>query len=356
MDFNAFKKLVSPAAISMSWTEAQTTADPYLGEVLFPRKQKAGLDLKWIVGAKGLPISLMPSAFDAQATYRDRIGVKAIETEMPFFREGFKIKEKDRQNILRAMDTNDPYVREIIATVFDDAAELLEGARVVGERERMQLLFPKNGNVGITIVANGVDYTYNYDVDGTWKRDNYFELTGQAKWTDVDHSDPFTDVQVAKDVINDKGGKVAYLAMNSATFRQLRGNKKILNKFITTIGVAVASPDDGDISRVIEDATETSILIYDKKYQNENKNTFKFVPDGYVALLPDGALGNTYLGTTPEEADLRGSGMANVQIVDTGVAVTQITEAHPVNINTLVSEIILPSYEQMNKVAAIKVY
>ena len=98
------------------------------------------------------------------------------------------------------------------------------------------------------------------------------------------------------------------------------------------------------------------MLIYDKKYQNENKNTFKFVPDGYVALLPDGALGTTYLGTTPEEADLRSSNMANVEIVDTGVAVTQIVEPHPVNVNTLVSEIILPSYEQMDKVAVLKVY
>ena len=87
MDFNAFLKLVSPAAISANWTEAQTAADPYLGEALFPRKQKAGLELSWIKGNKGLPISLMPSAFDVQATYRDRIGVSRVETEMPFFRE-----------------------------------------------------------------------------------------------------------------------------------------------------------------------------------------------------------------------------------------------------------------------------
>ena len=135
MDFTNFLKLVKPAAIAANWTEAQTNADPYLGEALFPRKQKAGLDLSWIKGSKGLPISLMPSVFDAKATFRDRIGVTRTETEMPFFREGFKIKEKDRQNILRAMDTNDPYVREILARVFDDANELIEGARVVAEME-----------------------------------------------------------------------------------------------------------------------------------------------------------------------------------------------------------------------------
>jgi len=360
MDFNAFLKLVSPAAISMNWTEAQTAADPYLGEALFPRKQKAGLDLSWIKGNKGLPISLMPSAFDAQATYRDRIGVSKVETEMPFFREGFKIKEKDRQNILRAIDTNDPYVREIIATVFDDASQLIEGARVVAERERMQLLFAENGNVGITIKANGVDYTYNYDANGTWKSTNYFEIgenNSQLKWTDPDHSDPLADIQTGKDAVADKGGITRMIAMNNVTFRTLRNNKKILNKFITNIGVAVGVAGDGDIVNVLKDSLELDgIVIYNKKYQDESKQTHKFCPDGYVALLPDGAIGDTYLGTTPEEADLQGKSIAEVSIVDSGVAVAQVLNAHPVNVNTYVSEIVLPSYERMDQVALLKVF
>lgn len=357
MDFNAFLKLVSPAAISMNWTEAQTAADPYLGEALFPRKQKAGLDLSWIKGNKGLPISLMPSAFDAQATYRDRIGVSRVETEMPFFREGFKIKEKDRQNILRAIDTNDPYIREIIATVFDDAAQLIEGARVVAERERMQLLFAENGNVGITIKANGVDYTYNYDPDGAWKATNYFALTGTSVWTDTANSDPISDIQTGMDAVADKGGITKMLAMNNVTFRSLRGNQKILNKFITSIGVAVGVAGDGDIINVLKNSLELDgIVIYNKKYQDESKVTHKFVPDGYVALLPDGAIGDTYLGTTPEEADLQGKSIADVSIVDTGVAVTQVLNAHPVNVNTYVSEIVLPSYERMDQVALLKVF
>ena len=361
MDFTNFLKLVKPAAIAANWTEAQTNADPYLGEALFPRKQKAGLDLSWIKGRKGLPISLMPSVFDAKATFRDRIGVTRTETEMPFFREGFKIKEKDRQNILRAMDTNDPYVREILARVFDDANELIEGARVVAERERMQLLFAENGNVGITIKANGVDYTYDYDpeVNGVrpWKSTNYFALTGQAVWTDKTHSDPINDIQTAKDAIADKGGKASIIAMNSNTFRNLRGNAAILNRFITSIGVSVGMASDSDIIRVLKDTLElTGVAIYNKKYRDEDKATKQYVPDGYVAVLPDGALGNTYLGTTPEEADLRGAGIADVTIVDSGVAVTQIVDAHPVNVNTFASEIVLPSYERMDEVALIKAY
>lgn len=357
MDFVNFLKLVKPAAIAANWTEAQTNADPYLGEALFPREQKAGLDLSWIKGNKGLPISLMPSAFDAKATFRDRIGVNKMETEMPFFREGFKIKEKDRQNILRAIDTRDPYVNEILARVFDDARELIEGARVVAERERMQLLFAKNGNVGITIQANGVDYTYNYDPQGKWKETNYFALTGQDVWTDKEHSDPLADIQTGKDAVEDKGGKTRMIAMSGNTFRQLRGNANILNKFISVSGVTLTNVNDGDIIKVLKDSLELDgVIIYNKKFRDEDKATQAFAPDGYVALLPEGALGTTYLGTTPEEADLRSANIADVQIVDTGVAVTQIVDAHPVNVNTIVSEIVLPSYERMDEVALLKVY
>ena len=70
-----FNELFTPTAIAANWTEAASNRIPYLGEGLFPAKKQAGLDLKWIKGVKGVPISLMPSAFDAKATFRDRIGM-----------------------------------------------------------------------------------------------------------------------------------------------------------------------------------------------------------------------------------------------------------------------------------------
>ena len=79
-----FDGLFSPAAIGANWTENVSNRIPYLGEGLFPARKQAGLDLKWIKGSKGIPVSLMPSAFDAKATFRDRIGVEKVETEMPF--------------------------------------------------------------------------------------------------------------------------------------------------------------------------------------------------------------------------------------------------------------------------------
>lgn len=354
-----FEGLFSPAAISANWTESVSNRTPYLGEGLFPARKQAGLDLKWIKGSKGIPVSLMPSTFDAKATFRDRIGVAKVETEMPFFREGFKIKEKDRQDLIRAQDSKDPFVQAVIANVFDDANQLIEGALVVGERERMQLLFAVDGNVGITIQANGVDYTYNYDPDGKWKETNYFPLTNSAdKWTDHDHSDPFGDIQDAKDAISGKTGADLRIAiMNKATFKELRLNKNIKDRYLSKSGAAFGYLTDTEIIAILKDTVDLDgIVLYDKQFRNESKVAAKFVPDGYVALVPTGAIGQTCYGTTPEEADLMGNNAAQVQIVETGIAVTQIVDPHPVNLNTFASEIVLPSYERMDDVALLKVF
>ena len=356
MDINAFRQLVSPKALKANWTEAVSNTMPYMGETLFPSKQKAGLDLKWIKGNKGLPVSLMPSAFDAKATFRDRPGLEALATEMPFFREGFKIKEKDRQDILRIRDENDPYLNDALNRMFDDARNLLDGALVVPERMIMSLLFPEDGYAQIAIQANGVDYSYNYDPDGAWRAANYIALTSTATWDSTTTADPLKDIQDAKDKITAQGGAAAYLAMNTATFRLLRSVKAIKDLYLTVNGMAVGYLTDAQIIQILKDAAGVQgVILYDKQYKDESGNTHKFVPDDYVAVLPAGALGNTWRGTTPEEADLMGSGKADVVIVNNGIAITQILDTHPVNLNTFASEIVLPSYERMNEVAVIKV-
>ena len=351
-----FTTLFTPASVSARWTEAASNRIPMVGESLFPARKQAGLDLSFIKGSKGLPISLMPSAFDAKATFRDRIGVEKLETEMPFFREGFKIKEKDRQEILKAQDINSPFIMPILARIYDDANELIEGALVASERERMQLLFAQNGNVGITIVANGVSYAYNYDKNGAWKSTNYFELSGDSAWSNSSTADPFNDFDTAKQAVLAKtGASIAYAIMNTATFNYMMKMTNIKNRFLTASGLAIGYPTRGEIRKVVEDTAEIRLIIYDKQFRDENKVAHKFVPDGYVALVPDGAIGNTYYGTTPEEADLMGKGAAEVAIVNQGIAVTQVVDPHPVNVNTFVSQIVLPSYERMDDVALLKV-
>ena len=112
---------------------------------------------------------------------------------------------------------------------------------------------------------------------------------------------------------------------------------------------------DDDVKRIVKDVSKLDIVVYDKQFKDGSGTAMTYVPDGYVAIIPEGPLGNTWYGTTPEEADLRDSENVKVAIVNTGVAITQIVDEHPVNVNTLASEIVLPSYERMDECYLLKV-
>lgn len=350
------REAFTPQVIAAYWTEAVSNRYDYIGPALFPARKKAGLDLSWLKGSRGIPISLMPSAFDAKATFRDRIGFGKLETEMPFFREGYKIKERDRQELMRIMDSKDPYAQQIIDRIFDDVADLISAAQVVPERMIMQLLFPEDGKAGISIQANGMDYTYEYDKGSKWKENNYIVLTSNDTWDKPDTADPIQNFIAANNKIRSlTGTELATAIMNSNTFNMMAKAKAIKDRFLTTSGRAFGYLTDNEVRSIVEGTTNIRILVYDKQYRDEDKVAHSFVPDGYVALIPSGPLGSTWYGTTPEEADLQGSSTAEVSIVNTGVAITRIIEEHPVNVNTYASEIVLPSFERMDEVAVLRV-
>lgn len=353
------KEVFAPAAIAAYWTNDPTNAIPFASDALFPAKKKAGLDLKWLRGHKGVGVSLMPSAFDAKATFRTREGFKFDETEMPFFREGYHLGEKDRQEILRVLDSNDPYARDVLNRIYDDTAQLITGARIVPERMIWQLLAPTNsGKPGITIKANGVNYTYDYDPDGTWKNTNYNELKTTHKWN-VTTATPIADLIAAKDaVLAATGEVVSEVYMNTATFRNMIAADEVKNRFLTVTAKANAVLLDSEARQIVENATGLNIHLYDKMYKPEGGGTSaKYLPDGFAVVTPSGALGNVWYGTTPEEADLlSGQSGASVSIVNTGVAITTELTVHPVNTNIYASEIVLPSFERMDAVYCIKAY
>lgn len=343
-------------AIAANWTAAEAGQTPYMGAGLFPARKKAGLDLTWLRGSRGLPVSLMPAAFDAKAPMRDKIYLEKLETEMPFFREGFKLKERDRQELLRAADADDPYAKAMIEHIFDDVYELISAANVVPERMICQLLFPADGNVGISIQANGLDYTYSYDADGKWKESNYIKLKSTEMWSNATAADPFRDLKNAMDAARVRSGtELVTAVMNTTTFNLLAKTDAVKNRFLGVNGAARAFLSDDEVKAVVKGTSRLQIALYDRMYRDEDRTAQQFVPNGYVCLIPEGTLGYTWYGTTPEEADLSAGQNADVAVVHTGVTISRIVEPHPVNINTFASEIVLPSYERMDEVVVMRV-
>lgn len=344
-------------AIALNYTSAASNAIPYLGTGFFPAKKKAGLDLKWLKGHKGLPVSLAPSNFDAKSTFRDRVGIAQTETHMPFFRESMLVKEQDEQEIMRVQDSNDPYATQVLDNIFNDARNLIDGANVVPERMRMQLLAPLGGSVGININANGVAYTYDYDPEGEWKEEHYLKIETEAdKWTAAETCDPLKNIEDALDAQEAaSGNRPEILLMSKETFNLIKNSAKVRSGILAQNVTANVNYTSTKVKSFVEEELGVKIAIYNKQFKNEAGLAQKFYPDNIIMMLPSGALGSTWYGTTPEERTLAGSGEANVSIVETGVAVAVTVTSDPVNTKTTVSEIVLPSFEALDLCYAIEV-
>ena len=353
-----FSDVFTAKAFAMYWTKylEQANTEGYLGTSLFPPVKKKGIDIKWIKGRSGLPVTLRQSAFDAVAHVRDRIGVTAIQPEMPFFRDSFIVKESDRQEILRAQDSNDPYVQPVLDNIYNDAKNLTNGANVVPERMIMQLLSPADGSPKIEISDGAkVSCLYEYDVDGSFKTNNFKALTGTAAWTDHKNSNPVQDILDAKEVVERTGNVPTIALMSKKTLRDIRENENvkayIVAKAQATGGVILVT--DKLVKEYISEETELTVVVNNKSFIDESGTAKRFYPDDMVTLLPAQPLGSTVYGTSPEEADLMADDKADVAIVNTGVAIATIKQEHPVNVRVLASEIVLPSFEGMDNVYVI---
>lgn len=333
--------LVTSQEITAYWETLSQDEAPYPCEELFPNQKKIGLSLKWLKGSRGLPVVLKTSAFDVHAIPRPRIGFEKLSAEMPYFKESTYIDEELRQELNMVLETgNQAYIDSIMNRIFDDEMNLLRAARA--SRERMRMMALTTGT--ISMASNGQAFTYDYQVPAAHKS------TVNTSWSSVQTADPIEDIRVAKQLIQDETGVVITRAMcDGITWRNIRRNVNI-QKQIYVLSNGVGSISDAKLQQYILDELGITVVINDKRYIDESGNTVKFMPTNTFVLFPDGDLGNTWFGTTPAESDLMSSGVANVSITDTGVAVTTVKKADPVNVETIVSQICLPSFEQANNI------
>lgn len=333
--------LMTSQELTAYWEELVQDEAPYPCEELFPDDKKRGLELKWLKGAKGLPIVLKTSAFDVHAIPRPRIGFEKLTAEMPYFKESTYIDEELRQELNMVLETgNQAYIDSVMNKIFDDEVQLLRGARASRERMRMMAL-----TTGVVSMANnGQTFTYDYQVPATHK------VNAAIAWSDHANSDPMEDIRLAKEKIQDDTGEVLTRAMcDGATWRHIRNNEKIKKAiFVLTNGVGAIS--DAKLRQYLLDELEIVVVVNDKRYKDESGQSVKYMPANTFVMFPDGDLGKTWFGTTPAESDLMTSNVANVSITDTGVAVTTVQKADPVQVETIVSMICLPSFEGADKI------
>ena len=334
--------IVTPGNVISYYDSRMANQDTYMGEMLFPATKQLGTELTKIGGRAGVPVELKASAFDVQATFRDRLSVETRTQTMPFFKEGMRVDEKIRQQLLNlASAGNAQVLAPLVRNIFDDTSNLLRGARVTRERMVMELI--STGKIAIN--NNGVAMEYDYGID-----EDYQKVKASEAWSDTENSNPLKDM---RDWVEDfkirYGVTLGYAVMTSKTFSYIANNKNVIKQLYPTVtdpsGLMIRNEQ---VKQLVQDTVGVRILINNNIYATQVRGANKkFFPDNVVSFLPDsGVLGNMVFGTTPEEVDLLNSALtsAKVQITDTGVAVKTSVSYDPVNVNTIVSQICLPSF------------
>lgn len=320
---------------------------PYIGEMFFTPTTQSGLDINLIKGKDDVPVALVSANWDTDVLYRDRIGFETLQAELPFFKEGYKVSEKLRQQIITAQEQyRTPYFNQ----VFKDVDNLVEGADVTAERLRMQLL--STGT--ISIEENGVDKQYDYGF-ATGSQMN----TETTLWS-ASGAKPFASfiarVKAYKKLVK-KSAK--YAIMNTDVFEALANDTEVLAYF-KSLSTPNLYPNDVEIQAYIEQKSGVRIIIADDEYvkaRDKSKTLVPYYPQDRYTLVSTLDLGETIYGTTPEELDLL-SGESNVlscEVLGNGIAVTTWKETDPVCVAVKVSEVVLPSCPNIDKVYIVKV-
>lgn len=323
------------------WLEKNVNAQPLLGETLFPNRKQLGIQLDWIKGANDQPVGLRLSAFDSKTIRRDREGFEQYREKMPFFKESMYIDEELRQqlNIYMANNRN-AMADQILAKIFDDQVKLITSAYITVERMRMEALTTGTISLG----SNGQAYAYDFGIP----QDQLKTVT--KSWTDPT-ADVLADITEIVDAMKAKGINITRAVCNNSVATALRTNTAIKNSIYVLAGGSIPSVTTERVLNYIYEETGISFYVYDNVWVDENKQAHKYIPDDTVVFLPEGTLGYTNFGTTPEESDLMNSiADSSVSLVNNAIAVTNHIEHDPVLVETKVSMICLPSFERANEV------
>lgn len=342
-----FLELLDPKYMTKMW-DAEAEEQKYLGNALFPRLKTGQLTLRHFRGKSGLPVVLEPSTYDAKPNIRGRQGVSLYQSDMPFFRESMRIGEKEIMEIHQALQSQDlDTARFILSRVYDDVGTLRRAANARVEMMIWELM--QTG--GITATASTEHgrttvHELNFDPDGSWATSNVTTLLTDGMWSAPTTATPVADIMEVLREASTKGIVLKKLIMNSVT----------LNNMLATAEVrALLNPQalfmvDTEYLEALQRKLNISIVVYDALYGYVGGSA-KFVLDGNVIFIPDGAMGEFIFGATPEEIGVIQSPHSQKQLVDTGITIVKYEESSSVvNHFVNVSFLGLPNFKNMDAV------
>lgn len=344
------------------FAEAMLAKKPaMLWNKLFPAQSIPSMDLNWIKARTSNVQLLRTASLGEKAARRSPVGFQSILSELPFFREAMVVDEKQRQditNMLILYRDKPELVEQILQNLFEEHAQLVLGAHADCDFMVGSLLTSGKIELASDINAGRTNnYSYDYDVDGTWKDKNILQLNAGQYWnTDCkDTNDPLEDLLSAIDEQKQNGWQTARILMNTSTFKDMCKSES-LTKAIAPLGGVVRRTQ---VQELVQDETRCEIMVYDNHVVNGLGETVNVIPDGKVCLLPEGELGKMCFAATPEayNANLgKTEPRKDIAVMKNGVTILTRADDNPVDYETIVSATMLPSFKMMDAVYVLNVH
>ena len=280
-----------------------------LVEAMFPAVFSNTFDINTFGSLDGGAVEVLQSSqLDADVMFRDWDLKTTTKGDKQFFREGMKLDEKRRKELLEILNTNN---QSIIASYSE----------------------------------NGGGQTINYRLADKYKE----TLAGTNVWSTAT-AKPLEDLERWKETVEEGEGNVEIALMSKATYNTLKKHdtvKALFKNVIVTVTPAL-------IKSTIEDVIGMTILIWDEKIK-VGKTTKNVFPDNIVTLIPNGQLGVMEYGPTPTKTDELLGLLGDREVVDiagTFATVEVVPESKSAgvvnNVNVVIEDLVAPNPSIIN--------
>ena len=318
-----------------------------LVEAMFPAVFSNTFDINTFGSLDGGAVEILQSSqLDADVMFRDWDLKTTTKGDKQFFREGMKLDEKRRKELLEILNTNNQSIiasySENIFNKFAGKNGFLGSARAIAAYTASQFL----STAKVTFVdENGGGQTINYRLADKYKE----TLAGTNIWSAAT-SKPLEDLERWKETVEEGGGNVEIALMSKTTYNALKKHDTVKALFKNTIVTVTPAL----IKSTIEDVIGMTILIWDEKIK-VGKTTKNVFPDNIVTLIPNGQLGVMEYGPTPTKTDELLGLLGDREVVDisgTFATVEVVPESKSAgvvnNVNVVIEDLVAPNPSIMN--------